>query len=157
LKKWTIISLVACAVLLWQTLKDHETEYTYVLNGIGIVNALVLKDYNGELKLACYDEYTAALPEDYEDEKDLSYIHRQSNIALNKCVIKSYTFPVELAGTLLETIYVPVNVTLPYEAFKRLQQVESSTKQGDTCISASIELIKMCPTLLHRYLEKKEV
>lgn len=157
LKKWMfVISIVVCLVITLQTFQKHNAEFTIVLNGLGVGIELVSKDPIGDRKLACYEEYTVALRENYEDEKDLSYIHRLSDIAFEKCVLKAYTIPAELNRTMLEANYVPVNYTIPYEVLKWLQQVETPTKQEDPCISATIELINMCPTLIQPYVKIKK-
>lgn len=156
LKIWKLVILLVVAVITLQAFQNHKEEFTIVLNGLGVGKELVLKDPLGDRKLACYEEYTVTLRENYEDEKDLSYIHRQSDLAFEKCVLKSYTIHAELHRTMSEAIIVPVNYTIPYEVLKWLQQVETPTKQEDPCISATIELIKMCPTLLKPYVKIKE-
>lgn len=156
LKTWILVSWLVAPVIFLLAAQNLKDEFTIELNGLGVGIELVLKDPLGDRKLACYEEYTVTLRENYEDEKDLSYIHRQSDIAFEKCVLKAYTIPAELHRTMSEANIVPVNYTIPYEVLKWLQQVETPTKQEDPCISATIELIKMCPTLLQPYVKIKE-
>ncbi|MDH1472608.1 hypothetical protein [Shewanella sp. GD03713] len=156
MKTWILVSWLVAPVIFLLAAQNLKDEFTIELNGLGVGIELVLKDPLGDRKLACYEEYTVTLRENYEDEKDLSYIHRQSDIAFEKCVLKAYTIPAELHRTMSEANIVPVNYTIPYEVLKWLQQVETPTKQEDPCISATIELIKMCPTLLQPYVKIKE-
>lgn len=156
MKTWILVSWLVAPVIFLLAAQNLKDEFTIVLNGLGVGKELVLKDPLGDRKLACYEEYTVTLRENYEDEKDLSYIHRQSDIAFEKCVLKAYTIHAELHRTMSEANIVPVNYSIPYEVLKWLQQVETPTKQEDPCISATIELIKMCPTLLKPYVKIKE-